>query len=92
MKEGRVWHVISVVLLLLLVVASVLAGARHQAAKSAQARLDCARPWLAAAMELHDLHLKDPTTTSEASQLELMDQITKAYECVTGEKLAEMGH
>jgi len=92
MKEGRVWQVISVVLLVLLAIAIVLGVTRHQAAAAARARLDCARPWLSAAMELHDLHLKDPTTTSEASQLELMDQIAKAYECVTGEKLTEMGH
>ena len=72
--------------------ASVVAGTQYRAAQAAQARLECARPWLAEAMELHDLHLKDPTTTSEQSQLEHMDQITKAYECVTGEKPAEMNH
>lgn len=59
--------------------------AMDQNASSAQARLDCARLWLEKAMELHELHLKDATTTTNESQIELMNQITRAYECVTGE-------
>jgi hypothetical protein len=58
-----------------------------QNASDAQARLDCARFWLEKAMELHDLHLRDPTTTTDESQIELMNQITRAYECVTGENV-----
>ncbi|HSD57675.1 MAG TPA: hypothetical protein VLB04_05795 [Methanotrichaceae archaeon] len=58
-----------------------------QNASDAQARLDCARIWLEKAMNLHDLHLRDPTTTTDESQIELMDQITRAYECVTGENM-----
>ncbi len=58
-----------------------------QNASDAQVRLDCARFWLEQAMELHDLHLRDPTTATEESQIELMDQITRAYECVTGENM-----
>lgn len=54
---------------------------------SAQVRLDCARFWLEKAMELHELHLKDPTTTTNESQIELMNQITRAYECITGESV-----
>lgn len=58
-----------------------------QNASDAQARLDCARFWLEQAMELHDLHLRDPTTATEESQIELMDQIMRAHECVTGENV-----
>lgn len=47
-------------------------------------RLNCAEEWLKKAIELHELHMKDPKTTTEESQKELMDQIKKAYECVTG--------
>lgn len=59
--------------------------AMDQNASSAQARLDCTRFWLEKAMELHELHLKDATTTTNESQIELMNRITRAYECVTGE-------
>jgi hypothetical protein len=58
-----------------------------QNASSAQTRLDCARFWLEKAMGLHELHLRDATTTTNESQIELMDQITKAFECVTGENV-----
>jgi hypothetical protein len=56
-------------------------------ASPAQTMLDCARFWLGKAMELHDLHLRDPTTTTNESQIELMNQITKAYECVSGKNV-----
>ncbi len=52
-----------------------------------QARLDCAEYWLKKATELHELHLRDASTTTNESQIELMDQITKALECVTGENV-----
>lgn len=59
-----------------------------QNASSAQTtRLDCAHFWLEKAMGLHELHLRDATTTTNESQIELMDQITKAFECVTGENV-----
>jgi hypothetical protein len=58
-----------------------------QNASSAQTRLDCARFWLEKAMGLHELHLRDATTTTNESQIELMDQITNAFECVTGENV-----
>ncbi|MCU0637511.1 MAG: hypothetical protein MUE87_02660 [Methanothrix sp.] len=60
---------------------------QFQNASSTQTRLDCARFWLEKAMELHDLHLRDSSTTTNDSQIELMDQITKAFECVTGENV-----
>jgi hypothetical protein len=49
-----------------------------------QSKLKCAEQWLKKAIDLHELHMKDPTTTTDASQMELMDQIKKAYDCVTG--------
>jgi hypothetical protein len=30
------------------------------------------------------LHMRDTTTTTDASQMELMDQIKQAYGCITG--------
>ncbi len=58
-----------------------------QNASDAQTRLDCASFWLEKAMDLHELHLSDATTTTNESQIELMDQITKAFECVTGKNM-----
>jgi len=49
-----------------------------------QSKLTCAEQWLKKAIDLHELHMKDPTTTTDASQMELMDQIKKAYGCITG--------
>ncbi len=49
-----------------------------------QCRLKCAGQWLKKAINLHELHMKDPKTTTDASQMELMDQIKKAYDCITG--------
>src|SRR4030042_243619 len=49
-----------------------------------QSKLKCAEQWLKKAIDLHELHMKDPTTTTDASQMELMDQIKKAYGCITG--------
>ncbi len=49
-----------------------------------QSKIKCAEQWLKKAIDLHELHMKDPTTTTDASQMELMDQIKKAYGCITG--------
>lgn len=92
MKSVRIWQVASSILLVGLVVAGIVAVVQYQAANAAYTKLECARPWLDKASKLHDLHLKDPTTTTEPSQLELMDQIMKAFECVTGEKTSMAGH
>ena len=54
---------------------------------SAQARLDCARFWLEKAIKLHEVRLKDPSTATNESQMEMMDQMMRAYECVTGENV-----
>lgn len=48
-----------------------------------QTKLKCAEQWLKKAIDLYELHMKDPTTTTGASQMELMDQIKKAYDCIT---------
>ncbi len=47
-----------------------------------QARLKCAEGWLKKAIDLHELHIKDPKTATEASQMEMMDQMKKAYGCI----------
>ena len=49
-----------------------------------QSKLKCAEPWLKKAIDLHDVHLKDPKTATESSQMEMMDQMKKAYDCITG--------
>ena len=49
-----------------------------------QSKLKCAEQWLKKAIDLHELHMKDPKTTTEASQMELMNQIKKAYGCING--------
>lgn len=53
-------------------------------ANDAQARLKCAEEWLKKAIDLHDVHIKDPKTATEASQMEMMEQMKKAYSCITG--------
>jgi hypothetical protein len=49
-----------------------------------QTKLKCAEQWLKKAIDLHELHMRDTTTTTDASQMELMDQIKQAYGCITG--------
>lgn len=49
-----------------------------------QARLKCAEEWLKKAIDLHDLHIRDPKTATEISQMEIMEQMKKAYDCITG--------
>lgn len=50
-----------------------------------QGRIKCAEQWLKKAIDLHEIHLKDPKTATEASQMEMMDQMKKAYDCLTGQ-------
>ena len=47
-------------------------------------RLTCAEQWLKKAIDLHEIHIKDPKTVTEASQMEMMDQMKKAYDCIAG--------
>lgn len=53
----------------------------------AQARLHCADFWLQKAIEMHELHLKDPGTATEESQMEMMDHMMRAAECIKGQKM-----
>jgi hypothetical protein len=55
----------------------------------AQKRLDCATFWLKKAIELHDVHIKDPSTATNESQMEMMEQMQKAYVCLTGKNMTE---
>jgi hypothetical protein len=54
---------------------------------SALDRLECARFWLKKAIELHKVHLKDPSTATNESQMEMMDQMMRAYDCIIGENM-----
>lgn len=47
-------------------------------------KLHCAEQWLKKAIQLHELHMKDTTTATNASQMEMMVQMKKAYECISG--------
>ncbi|KAF0145705.1 MAG: hypothetical protein FD156_680 [Nitrospirae bacterium] len=53
-------------------------------AGDSQAKLKCAEQWLKKAIDLHEIHIKDPKTATEASQMEMMDQMKHAYECIAG--------
>lgn len=53
-----------------------------------KAKLACAEQWLKKAIDLHELHIKDPKTATDASQMEMMDQMKKAYGCIA-EKSSE---
>jgi hypothetical protein len=60
-----------------------------QNASAAQARLDCAQFWLKQAIELHKIHLKNPSTATNESQLKMMYQMMRAYECIVGENMTK---
>lgn len=51
---------------------------------NSQAKLKCAEQWLKKAIDLHEIHIKDPKTATEASQMEMMEQMKKAYGCISG--------
>jgi hypothetical protein len=59
-------------------------GMMGQPSDVSQCRLTCAEQWLKRAIDLHEIHIKDSKTATEASQMEMMDQMKKAYECITG--------
>lgn len=50
---------------------------------------DCAIFWLKEAIELHEMHMKEPSTATDESQMELMHLMLKADVCLTGEKITE---
>ncbi|HCC69216.1 MAG TPA: hypothetical protein DEP99_04955 [Nitrospiraceae bacterium] len=49
---------------------------------NSQARLKCDEQWLKNAIALYELHTKDPNATPKASQIGLLEQLTKIYECI----------
>ncbi len=49
-----------------------------------QSKLNCAGQWLKKAIDLHEVHMQDPKTATESSRMEMMDQMKKAYGCITG--------
>ncbi len=52
-----------------------------------QARMDCACFWLKQAVELHKMHLENPSMATNESQIKMMCQMIKAYELIVGEKM-----
>ncbi|WP_410509180.1 hypothetical protein RSJ42_02630 [Methanosarcina hadiensis] len=54
-----------------------------------QARLNCTGYWLEKAIELHELHMKNPSTATNESQMELMDYLMHAHECMKGENMTQ---
>lgn len=58
-----------------------------QNASTAQERLKCADFWLEKAIKLHEMHLKDPSTATNKSQMEMMKQMVYAHECITGKNV-----
>jgi hypothetical protein len=62
----------------------MVGGMMGQPSDVSQCRLTCAEQWLKRAIDLHEIHIKDSKTATEASQMEMMDQMKKAYECITG--------
>jgi hypothetical protein len=62
---------------------SMRQGMMGQPSDICQCRLTCAEQ-LKKAIDLHEIHIKDPKTATEASQMEMMDQMKKAYDCIAG--------
>lgn len=61
-----------------------------QNTSSAHVNLCCAIFWLKQAIELHEMHMKDPGTMTEESQMELMCQMLKAHMCILGKNMTTM--
>jgi hypothetical protein len=54
---------------------------------SSQANLDCARLWLEKAIKLHAMHLENPKSATNESQMEMMDQMMQAKKYLAGGKM-----
>ncbi|MDI6744512.1 MAG: hypothetical protein QMD07_03945 [Thermodesulfovibrionales bacterium] len=63
---------------------SMRMGMMGMMGKGTKANIKCAEEWLKKAIDLHEVHIKDPKTATEASQMEMMEQMKKAYECIIG--------
>jgi hypothetical protein len=59
-------------------------GMMGKSTSDSSCRMNCAEQWLKKAIDLHDVQIKDPKTATEASQMEMMEQMKKAYDCITG--------
>jgi len=69
----------------------MMGGMMGQPSDIPQCKLTCAEQWLKKAIDLHEIHIKDSKTATEASQMEMMDQMKKAYECITGARCGMSG-
>jgi len=69
----------------------MMGGMMGQPSDVPQCRLTCAEQWLKKAIDLHEIHIKDPKTATEASQMEMMDQMKKAYDCIAGARCGMSG-
>jgi len=49
--------------------------------------MECANYWMKHAMMIHYMHIKNPSTATEESQIEMMYDMMKAYKCMTGENM-----
>ena len=49
---------------------------------NSQARLKCDEQWLKKVIALYELHTKDLKATTKASQIGLLEQLLKTYECI----------
>ena len=70
---------------------TMMGGMMGQPGDVSQCRLSCAEQWLKKAIDLHEVHIEHPKTATEASQMEMMDQMKKAYECITGARCGMSG-
>lgn len=59
-------------------------GSMGMMGKGMRPNIKCTEEWLKKAIDLHEVHIKDPKTATEASQMEMMDQMKKAYDCIMG--------
>jgi hypothetical protein len=69
----------------------MMGGMMGEPSDVSKCRLICSEQWLKKAIDLHEIHIKDPKTATEASQMEMMDQMKKAYECITGARCGMSG-
>lgn len=80
------WFVSATLLAIVVVGLAVYSVNQYYVLQDLRRREECAVSWLDKAATLHDLHLKDPNTTTKESQLELMNQIMSAHECLSGQR------
>jgi len=54
---------------------------------SSEANFDCARLYLQKAIKLHAMHLENPKSATNESQMEMMDEMKQAKKYLAGEKM-----